>query len=127
MSSSYNPSKWYWSVVGNSSQVWSSAANGLVSISDTTYESWLAAGNLPTGIPTVHEAMAVVIRQTGLLDASDVTMSRIAEAVALGLNGWTGSDVVAFVDYRRALRAIVSGSDTTSTSIPSRPAYPTGT
>jgi hypothetical protein len=124
---SYTPSNWYWSITGNSSQVWSSAANTLVSITDSTYEAWLAAGNTPTKIGTVGAAMGVVIAQTGLLDDSDTTMHRIAEAVSLGLNTWTATDVVAWVNWRRALRAIVSGSDTTSTSIPSRPAYPAGT
>ncbi|MBZ5673721.1 MAG: hypothetical protein LAP61_05685 [Acidobacteriia bacterium] len=124
---SFIVNNWYWSISGNASQVWSSAANGLVSVTDATYEAWLASGNNPTPIGSVVKAMAVVIEQKGLLDDSDVTMHRIAEAVALSLNSWTGSDVVAFVDYRRALRAIVSGSDTTSTSIPARPSYPTGT
>jgi hypothetical protein len=124
---SFIPQNWYWKITGNSSQVWSSAANAFVSVSDSTYEAWLAAGNSPTPIASVGKAMSVVIAQTGLLDASDVTMNRIAEAVAKGLNSWTGTDVIAFVDYRRALRAIVNGTDTTSTSMPSKPAYPSGT
>lgn len=118
---------WYWSITGNSSQVWSSAANGLAAISNTTYLAWLAAGNLPTTVASVGSAMGVVINQTGVLDQSDTTMHRIVEAVSLGLTSWNSADVVAWVEWRRALRAIVSGSDTTSTSIPSRPAYPAGT
>jgi hypothetical protein len=124
---SFIPQNWYWSVSGNSSQVWSSKANAFVSVTDSTYEAWLAAGNNPTPISTVGRAMSVVIAQTGLLDDSDVTMNRTSEAVALGFNSWTGTDVVAFVNYRRALRAIVNGTDTTSTSIPSKPSYPAGT
>jgi hypothetical protein len=124
---SFTPQNWYWSVAGNSSQVWSSKANAFVSTGDTTYEAWLDAGNNPTPISTVGKAMGVVISQTGMLDDSDVTMNRTSEAVSLGLNSWTGTDVVAFVNYRRALRAIVNGADTTSTSIPSKPAYPAGT
>jgi len=64
---------------------------------------------------------------TAALATSDTTMHRIAEAVALGRNTWTGADVVAWVNYRRALRAIVSRSDTTSTTLPTMPAYPAGT
>lgn len=107
--------------------MWSSSANGFVSTSDATYMAWLSAGNIPTNVASPNVAMGVVIQQTGLLDNSDTTMHRIGEAIALGLNDWKNADVVAFVNYRRALRNIVSGTDTTSTSIPSRPAYPAGT
>jgi hypothetical protein len=62
-----------------------------------------------------------------LLTKSDTTMHRITEAVCLGLNLWTNPDVVTFVDYRRALRDIVNGTDTTSVSLPAPPTYPTGT
>jgi hypothetical protein len=61
------------------------------------------------------------------LDDSDTTMHRIAEAVSLGLNSWTGTDVVAWVDYRRSLRAIVSASSGTPGTLPTKPAYPAGT
>jgi len=123
----YNPANWYWSISGNTSQVWSSRSNALVATTDATYEAWLGAGNSPTAVSALHVAMGVAIDQTGLLDDSDTTMHRIGEAVALGLNSWTGTDVVAWVNYRRALRAILDGTDTSSTSIPSRPAYPSGT
>jgi hypothetical protein len=59
------------------------------------------------------------------LDASDKTMFRISEAVTLGLTTWSTTDVVAWVTYRRALRALLGAS--TVTSIPTRPAYPVGT
>ena len=58
------------------------------------------------------------------LDLSDTTMHRIAEAVTLGLNSWTGADVVAWVTYRRELRAIAGGAP--ATALPTKPAYPTG-
>jgi hypothetical protein len=63
---------------------------------------------------------------TALTD-SDTTMHRISEAVALGLNTWAGADVVAWVNYRRALRAIGNGTATTSTALPTKPAFPGGT
>lgn len=53
------------------------------------------------------------------LDASDVTMLRCVEA------GITAP--VAWNVYRKALRSIVNGADTTSTALPTRPAYPAGT
>jgi hypothetical protein len=59
------------------------------------------------------------------LDISDTTVYRITEAVALGDTTWTASDVVAFVHYRRALRALLTS--TTVGVLPTRPAYPAGT
>ena len=70
-------------------------------------------------VPLAKQAVA-------LLQDTDTTMHRISEAVALGLNTWTGADVVAWVDYRRALRAIANGS-TTAATLPAKPAYPVGT
>jgi hypothetical protein len=60
-----------------------------------------------------------------LLDKTDIVMHRVSEAVSLGLSSWTAADVVAWVNYRRALRTIVSGA--ISNSIPSVPAFPQGT
>jgi hypothetical protein len=126
MTKPYTPSNWYWNISG---QIWSSAGNGVVSSpsTDSGYQAFLAAGGIATAIGSIHQAMAVVIEQTGVMDDSDTTMHRITESVSLGLNSWTAADVVAWVNYRRALRAIVSGTDTTSTSIPAKPAYPSGT
>jgi hypothetical protein len=65
--------------------------------------------------------------QTALSDA-DVTMTRIMEAVALGSNSWTSPDVVAFVNYRRSLRAVLSSPTGDPTqSLPTKPAFPSGT
>lgn len=61
------------------------------------------------------------------LAATDTTMLRIAEAVALGKTTWTTADVVAWAAYRAALRAIQAGTDTTSTALPAKPAYPANT
>ena len=61
------------------------------------------------------------------LTKTDTTMLRVQEAITLGLTTATTADVVAFVQYRKALRAIVDGTDTTSTSLPVKPAYPGGT
>jgi hypothetical protein len=127
MCSPFNSKNWYWSIADNDSQVWSSAANGYVSVSDVSYQNWLSAGNIPRIMPNVGAAMAVVIQSSGLLDASDTTLHRLSEAIALGLTSWTAADVVAFVGWRRALRSIIAGTDTTSTSIPARPSYPSGT
>lgn len=125
--SNFNIKNWYWSIPGDASHVWSSASNCLVAVNNSFYQAWLSAGNSPTAIESVRAAMSAVILGTDLLVDSDVTMTRIMEAVVLGLNTWTASDVVAWVNYRRALRNIINGTDTTSTSIPTKPAYPAGT
>lgn len=63
------------------------------------------------------------------LSVSDTTMHRIGEAVALGKTSWTTADVVAFVQWRQALRAILSQAQpaTIPTALPAKPAYPVGT
>ena len=135
---SYIPQQWYWVVNASTTQVYSSAAAAYVAVSDATYTAWLAAGNQPTPIasevllaavfaaqyPAGWPSAAVRAQAQTLIDASDTTMHRIAEAVALGSNTWTSSDVVAWVEYRRLLRTVVAG---TSTTLPSKPSYPVGT
>lgn len=66
--------------------------------------------------------------QSALTD-SDTTMLRIAEAVALSDTTYTAADVVAFVNYRRELRAIMTAAQPAviPTSLPTKPAYPAGT
>lgn len=77
-------------------------------------------------VPTSAQALATFKTQVQTaLDASDITMGRISEAVALGTNSWTGTDVVAYVNYRRALRVLLRA--TTPATIPTAPAYPAGT
>ncbi len=58
------------------------------------------------------------------LDDTDTTMHRINEAVFLGLTTMTATDVVTFVNYRRALRALLKS--TTVGVLPTKPAYPVG-
>jgi len=74
----------------------------------------------PAPIPLPQQAQAALTK-------TDTTMLRVQEAITLGLTTATTADVVAFVHYRKALRAIVDGTDTTSTSLPAQPAYPQGT
>ncbi|MDE2104742.1 MAG: hypothetical protein KGL39_46325 [Patescibacteria group bacterium] len=63
------------------------------------------------------------------LSKSDTTVARISEAIALGVTSWTATDVVTWMKYRRALRAILSQTQPASvpTALPSAPAYPAGT
>jgi hypothetical protein len=94
------------------------------------YLAWLAAGNTvaPVAPPSSAQLWAVYQAQAkAALDNSDTTMHRVSEAIALGLNTAAGADVVAFVNYRRALRAIVSTQNGTPGMLPTKPAYPAGT
>lgn len=61
------------------------------------------------------------------LNDSDTTMLRIAEGVTLGLTTWTAADVVAWADYRRALRVIAGAASGTAGMLPAKPPYPAGT
>jgi len=60
---------------------------------------------------------------------SDLTMHRLTEAVSIGATTLTAADVVAFVQWRIALRAILSQAQpaTIPSSLPAKPAYPAGT
>ncbi|MGB9154412.1 MAG: hypothetical protein WCD70_15150 [Alphaproteobacteria bacterium] len=88
------------------------------------YLAWLAVPNTPT--PYTPPNLLPQQAQSALTK-TDTTMLRVQEAITLGLTTATTADVVAFVHYRKALRAIVDGTDTTSTSLPAQPAYPANT
>jgi hypothetical protein len=60
------------------------------------------------------------------LSATDTTFSRIQEAITLGLTAATDPSIVAWIDYRKALRAEVRA--TAVGTLPTKPAiYPAGT
>lgn len=63
------------------------------------------------------------------LSGTSVTLERICEGVALGTCAFTNPDVVAFMSYRKALRAILSEAQPAAipTALPIKPAYPAGT
>jgi hypothetical protein len=87
------------------------------------YLAWLAAGNTPT--PYTPDLLTPFIASVqSALTESDKTMDRIQEAVSLGLTTATATDVVTFVNYRRALRALLKS--TTVGVLPTKPAYPVG-
>lgn len=46
----YIATAWYWVVNGSTTQVYSSASNTYVPVTDPTYSAWLAVGNKPTNI-----------------------------------------------------------------------------
>jgi hypothetical protein len=90
------------------------------------YYAWNgSAWTLDTAAQAAGQLAAYKANAAQALSDSDSTMHRIAEAVALGANSWTSVDVVAWVNYRRALRVAVSATQVGT--LPSRPSYPAGT
>ena len=130
----YDVKNWYWIVGDAVDQVYSSAAAAYVAVADPTYAAWLYAGNVPTRIdseinlrgvfaqqhPAAWPATALVAAAKDALAKTDVTIIRCAE------HGVTVP--LAWKNYRAALRAIISGADEISTTLPDQPAtYPEGT
>lgn len=62
----YTPKNWYWIVGGSTTQVYSSAARAYVSIADSAYAAWVAAGGIPTKIDTDNN-LRVVLFSAGVL------------------------------------------------------------
>lgn len=63
----YVPTNHYWSVGGDTANVWSSASFTYVSTSDLTYQTWLNASNSPTN--TASAADLSLVAQTQVLPA----------------------------------------------------------
>ena len=78
----------------------------------------------PLYVSPAQSNLILVNQATRLLSASDNTMLRIQEAVALDLTTWVSADVIAWVNYRKALRAIIAAGGGT---LPTKPAYPANT
>ncbi len=82
------------------------------------YLAWVASGN---SVLPADAAPPIPLKQQAqtALDAADITMLRCVENSV--------SVPAAWATYRKALRAIMNGTDTTSTALPTRPSYPAGT
>jgi hypothetical protein len=94
------------------------------------YLEWKAAGGttLPYTPPPMTWTDYQNLAKAKLAD-TDIVVTRIAEAVALGNTTFQAADVVAYMSYRRALRGIVSATITgdPNAPLPKQPAYPAGT
>jgi hypothetical protein len=93
------------------------------------YLAWLAEGNAatPYAAPTPTWASYQLLCKSAL-ERSDTTVARISEAISLGYTTSTTADVVAYMQWRRALRAILSAATgTPEVAPPTEPAYPAGT
>ncbi|HEY6022173.1 MAG TPA: hypothetical protein VIY48_20595, partial [Candidatus Paceibacterota bacterium] len=70
--------------------------------------------------PTAAQLLAAFQQSARLaLEATSVTMERITEAVSVGATSFTAADVVAWMNYRKALRTCVSA--TTVGTLPTKP------
>lgn len=78
---------------------------------------------MPYVPPTPLEAFLTEV--SSALFQSDVVLVRVQEAVSLGLTTWTTTDVVAWSNYRRNVRALMR-SEFPGT-LPDKPPYPVGT
>ncbi len=50
----YNPANWYWVVAGSTTQVYSSASDSFVLVTDPTYQAWLTKGGKPTKVDSLQ-------------------------------------------------------------------------
>lgn len=88
----YTPGNWYWIVGGSSSQVYSSAVNNFVPVSDAAYSAWLAVGNTPTKIDTIQN-LADVLDAAGKslppsTQISDAQRQKLFDAVPRAVQLW---------------------------------------
>jgi len=60
----YNPQNWYWTVGGNQTQVFSSAAGDYVPVANAAYQAWGADGTVPTRIDTEANLGAVLAQHS---------------------------------------------------------------
>ena len=115
-----------------------------VEITDTQHQALLAGqssgqvitadanGNPINQVVTLTAAQQWAAYQaqakTALADTS-TTVERIVEAVALGKTTLTTADVVTYMEYRAALRAILGQAqpDVIPVALPARPPYPANT
>ena len=97
----FNPKNWYWFVDGDITKVFSSASMSFVTLADTNYAAWFAAGNAPTPISA---ADLTLLRIDWLEQSITPRMQREAQAgstvtFAAGPNaGKTSAQVIAAVD-----------------------------
>ncbi len=91
----YTPSNWYWKVGDKSpsTQVYSSAADDYVLLTDPTYVAWLVSGGKPTPIDT-EQNLADVLILAGqppppLTGTSDATKSALFDAVPQAVKVWS--------------------------------------
>jgi len=58
----FNPKNHYWIVAGSTTQVYSSASGDYVPVADSTYQAWLAKGNVPDRVESEATLGAYLVR-----------------------------------------------------------------
>jgi len=92
------------------------------------YMEWTKEGNQASPYQPPSITLEVLKTQAQAeLDKSDLTMHRVAEGVALGKTTWQAADVVSWVNYRIALRNLISSNSYSPLTLPIKPPYPAGT
>ncbi|WP_436264141.1 tail fiber assembly protein [Paraburkholderia terricola] len=138
----YDSSNWYWSVAGNETRVWSSAAVSYVDVSNEIYAAWLSLGNSPTRIASEAELEAVLVEQypagwgptessvrakrNQILEQWDwVTQRHVEQTNASTATSLTSEQYQTWLSYRQALRDLTQQAGFPSSVIwPTAPAEP---
>lgn len=78
---------------------------------------------------TAQQWQAYQAQAQAALNKTDITVNRITEGVVKGTCALTNADVVAYMNYRESLRAILTQAQpsTIPTSLPTPAPYPVGT
>jgi hypothetical protein len=108
--------------------------DGYTMIPDPNNEAY-AGGTYLSGVFSIEPIPADVVLVNQLseykqmaknaLAATDKTVTRVTEAVSIGTTTWDTSDVVAYMNYRKSLRAEISA--TTVGTLPIAPPFPKNT
>lgn len=94
-------------------------------MANITRETYDGNGNLILTENIIYDDAPILKRQAqAALDKTEISVSRIVEAVSAGHTTFTTADVVDYMAYRAALRVIVR---TGVGPLPVQPAYPSGT
>jgi hypothetical protein len=117
----YTPSNWYWIVAGSTAQVYSSAGATYVPTADTTYQAWIAAGNIASRISSEQDLWEVLATQypaglpanaTGTaafqLDATTKELlDRLLIATPSQIDTWLDANTGNVTEVRSVLKKIV--------------------
>lgn len=79
MPQNYSAANWYWIVAGDETQVYSSLAFAYVPVANSTYQAFLAGGNLPTRIEAVASLRNVLNERGVAYLAEPVTVPALIE------------------------------------------------
>lgn len=90
MSGPFDITNWYWTVAGDTTRAFSSAAGAYVPSSDATLLAWIGRGNQPTKIALEQDLsdMLTVVGLTGPTAASDTAKETLFNNVPRAVKVW---------------------------------------